>query len=619
MADVITLLPDHVANQIAAGEVVQRPASVVKELMENAIDAGASELQLVIKDAGKTLIQLIDNGCGMSPGDAQLSFARHATSKIQAAEDLFKLSTKGFRGEALASIAAIAQVEMRTRREIDQLATLVRISGGEVLAVEQVAGPVGTTISVKNLFYNIPARRNFLKSDSVEQRHILDEFHRVALAHPQVSFKLINNGNHLFNLPAVNLRKRIVGIFGPKTNVKLVPLEETTDIVSIRGFVMKPEFARKSRGEQFFFVNNRFIKSAYLNHAIGAAFEGVVKDGAHPGFFIFLEVDPQAIDINIHPTKTEIKFEDEHAIYALLRSAVRHSLGQYRVASSLDFDHSLDLSPNYETSKRAPVAPAIEVDRDFNPFSDSASSGDKPMQSVKKRDIHWDSLYSAAAVTTDQVFEEVAFQSDQDDIDSEELESRLFDEHTVSTKQETFQLGGKYIACRIRNGMMIIHQNRAHQRILYEACLSQLTMDKGGAQQLLFPIQINYDNRQLTLLEDIREGLEHMGFEFVNWEADSISIQAVPVEMEEHQIKSILAQLIEDLDQDLPDLGYSINDRMARSLAMSMAVKTGSILEAEEREQLVHKLFACKEPDRAPDGRPVLIKLDNKFFDKQFS
>ena len=619
MADVITLLPDHVANQIAAGEVVQRPASVVKELMENAIDAGASSIQLVVKDAGKTLIQLVDNGSGMSPSDAQMSFSRHATSKIQQAEDLFRLSTKGFRGEALASIAAVAQVEMRTRKAEDDLATLIRISGGEIQAREEVTGAVGTTISVKNLFFNIPARRNFLKSDSVEQRHILDEFHRVALAHPGVAFKLINNGNDLFNLPSTNLRKRIVGIFGPKTNEKLVPLEEKTEIVGMSGFVLKPEYARKSRGEEFFFVNNRYIKSPYLNHAVGAAFEGVIKDGTHPGFFIFLEVDPEAIDINIHPTKTEIKFEDEHAIYAMLRSAVRHSLGQYKVAASLDFDNSLDLNPNYQTTKSTPVAPVIEVDRNYNPFKVDAPSKTASFRRADKAEVKWESLYSGTAISDESQFQEAGFDPEIGLDQSEELESRLFEQDTVDSKQETFQVGAKYIACRIRNGMIMIHQNRAHQRILYESYLSQLTMDKGGAQKLLFPIEITFDNRQLTLLEDIREGLEHMGFEFTNWDSDQISIGAVPTEMEEAQVVPTLTQLIDDLDQDLPELGYSVNDRMARSLAGSMSVKTGTVLEAEEREQLVHRLFACKEPDRAPDGRPVLITLDNKFFDKQFS
>ncbi|PQB04695.1 DNA mismatch repair endonuclease MutL [Aureitalea marina] len=616
MADIITLLPDHVANQIAAGEVVQRPASVVKELMENAIDAGATQVQLVVKDAGKTLIQLIDNGCGMSKADAQLSFSRHATSKIKEADDLFSLSTKGFRGEALASIAAIAQVEMRTRRPEDELAIQIRISGGEMEAAEAVTGPVGTTISVKNLFYNIPARRNFLKSDAVEQRHILDEFHRVALAHPKVHFKLISNGNDLFNLPSANLRKRIVGIFGPKTNEKLVPLEEKTEIVCISGFVLKPEYARKSRGEQFFFVNDRFIKSAYLNHAVGMAFEGIVKEGAHPGFFIFLEVDPNAIDINIHPTKTEIKFEDEHAIYAMLRSTIRHSLGQYRVAASLDFDHSLDLNPSYESTKQVPVSPKIEVDRHFNPFSEKEGKAGYSSGKPPKPEVKWESLYSGTAISDPQGFHDPAeFPLEE----SEELESRLFDQDTVESKQETFQVGAKYIACRIRNGMIMLHQARAHQRILYESYLSRLTMERGGSQQLLFPVKIEYDNKQLTLLEDIREGLEQMGFEFADWHSDGISIQALPAEMEEVQVERVLGQLIDDLDQELPELGYSINDRMARSLAASMAIRTGTILEAEEREQLVHELFACKEPDRAPDGRPVLITLDNKFFDKQFS
>ncbi len=375
MADIIQLLPDHVANQIAAGEVVQRPASVVKELLENAIDANATVIKLIIKDAGKTLVQVIDNGKGMSTTDARLSFERHATSKIRTADDLFHLHTKGFRGEALASIAAIAHVELKTKQEQDEVGNSIVIEGSSVVSQEIVVTPKGTSISVKNLFFNIPARRNFLKSNTVELRHVIDEFHRVALAHPNISFALYNNGSETFNLPISNYRQRIVNIFGNKTNEKLVPVEEETEVLKISGFVGKPEYAKKTRGEQYFFVNDRFIKSPYLNHAISSAFEGLLKSGNHPSYFLNLTVNPQTIDINIHPTKTEIKFDDEHTLYALLRSAVKHSLGQFNIAPVLDFERDASLDTPYHFNNKESSTPVIEVDRSFNPFKESYASG----------------------------------------------------------------------------------------------------------------------------------------------------------------------------------------------------------------------------------------------------
>ena len=370
MADIIQLLPDHVANQIAAGEVVQRPASVVKELLENAIDAGATAVKLIIKESGKTLIQVVDDGIGMSATDARLSFERHATSKIKSAQDLFHLNTKGFRGEALASIAAIAHVEMQTRQASDELGSFIKIEGSKIISQDVVAGPKGTSIAVKNLFFNIPARRNFLKSNQVELRHITDEFHRVALAHPKVSFHFYNNGSEIFNLVSASYRKRIVNIFGSRSNEKLVPVEEETQVVKISGFICKPEYAKKTRGEQFFFVNSRFIKSPYLYHAVVNAFEGIIKPDTHPGYFLYLEVDPSSIDINIHPTKTEIKFDDEQTLYAILRSTIKHSLGQFNIAPVLDFDKDQNLETPYAYKNRSAPLPKVAVDARFNPLKD---------------------------------------------------------------------------------------------------------------------------------------------------------------------------------------------------------------------------------------------------------
>ena len=397
MADIIQLLPDHVANQIAAGEVVQRPSSVVKELLENAIDAEATVIKLIIKDAGKTLVQVIDDGKGMSSTDARLSFERHATSKIRNAEDLFHLHTKGFRGEALASIAAIAHVELKTKQPQEEVGTSIVIEGSEIVSQEVVVTTKGTSVSVKNLFFNIPARRNFLKSNTVELRHVIDEFHRVSLAHPNISFVFYNNGSESFNLPVSNQRQRIVNLFGNKTNEKLVPVMEDTEVLKISGFVGKPEFAKKTRGEQYFFVNDRFIKSAYLNHAVASAFDGLLKNGWHPSYFLNLNVDPQSIDINIHPTKTEIKFDDEHTLYALLRSAVKHSLGQFNIAPVLDFEHQSSFNTPYNYKDKSASAPAVEVDRGFNPFSDDMRSGKQTMAqrtSFKQAPLaSWESLY----------------------------------------------------------------------------------------------------------------------------------------------------------------------------------------------------------------------------------
>src|SRR5690554_2454163 len=479
MTDIIQLLPDHVANQIAAGEVVQRPASVVKELLENAIDAKATSITLLIKDAWKTLVQVTDNGVGMSVTDARLCFERHATSKIKSAEDLFNLHTKGFRGEALASIAAIAHVELKSKPADSDIGTHLTIEGSKVVSQEPAVVPQGTTIAVKNLFYNIPARRNFLKSNPVETRHIIDEFHRVALAHPSVSFQMIHNGSDVFNLPESNSRQRIVNIFGSKTNEKLVPVNEETDIIKISGFVLKPEFAKKSRGEQFFFVNDRFIRSSYLHHAVSSAFEGLMKNDVHPGYFLFLEVDPKSIDINIHTTKTEIKFDDEHSIYAMLRATVKHSLGQFNIAPVLDFEKDRGFDTPYEYSKKSPTAPSIEVDRDFNPFKDKPKQGNISFPFERRRysngaGASWEALYvglkdgrntTEANLAPTSFFRGVDSLEMDMEFESEEVTGSLFENERMETGQQTFQLQNKYIISPIKAGLMVIHQNLAHQRI----------------------------------------------------------------------------------------------------------------------------------------------------------
>ena len=616
MADIIQLLPDHVANQIAAGEVIQRPASLVKELLENAIDAKATSVNLLIKDAGKTLVQVIDNGIGMSITDARFCFERHATSKIKAAEDLFNINTKGFRGEALASIAAIAHVELKTKRELDEVGTHIIIEGSTVSSQDAAVVPIGTSVSVKNLFYNIPARRNFLKSNTVETRHIIDEFHRVALAHSQVAFSLINNGSTVFNLPASNMRQRIVNIFGTKTNEKLVPVSEETEIVSLEGFVVKPEFAKKGRGEQFFFVNNRFIKSPYLHHAIISAFEGLIKEGGQPGYFLFLKVNTQSIDINIHPTKTEIKFDDEHAIYAMLRASVKHSLGQFSIVPVLDFNKDPEMVTPYDFNTKKPVAPTIEVDRNFNPFekeqrrrNDYASFKESSISQLNS----WDAMY-------------VGLKSDENSLDiesiefeSEEVTGSFFESEEKTPSEITFQLQNKYIMSPIKSGIMVIHQNLAHQRVLYESILKNITVKEAISQQLLFPLRLNFTSQDIGILKNIQEQLEHTGFGFSAFEEDTIEINGIPIAVKESEIKNVLESLVNDIQTDIPDVGFSQNDLLAKSLAKSLAVKTGKAMNVKEQEDLVHQLFACKEPTKSPTNKPVLMILDASDIDKKFN
>ncbi len=613
MADIIQLLPDHVANQIAAGEVVQRPASVVKELLENAIDAGATTIKLIVKDAGKTLIQVIDDGKGMSTTDARLSFERHATSKIRTADDLFQLHTKGFRGEALASIAAIAHVELKTKQNQDDIGSIIIIEGSNIVSQDVVVVPKGTSIAVKNLFFNIPARRNFLKSNTVELRHIIDEFYRVALAHSNISFAMYNNGSEAFNLLVSNYRQRIVNIFGNKTNEKLVPVEEDTEVLKISGFVGKPEYAKKTRGEQYFFVNNRFIKSAYLNHAIASAFDGLLKNGTHPSYFLNLKVDPQTIDINIHPTKTEIKFDDEHTLYALLRSAVKHSLGQFNIAPVLDFNRDSNLDTPYNYNKTDTSTPTIEVDKSFNPFQEETQS--KAVTYKKESAASWENLYvglESKGTKTQQDFSEVHFES-------EESTGSIFDDDKYVDKiQTTYQLHNKYIVSTIKSGMLVIDQHRAHQRILYEDFLKNMTIKEAVSQQLLFPLQLHFSVQDIEIINQLKEDLEHTGFIFSSVNKESVEIIGVPISVPESEVSIILEQLISDVENEVPDAHFSATDLLAKSMAKSLAIKTGQSLKKDEQEHLVNSLFACKEPNASPTNRATFITMSVDELDKKF-
>ena len=610
MADIIQLLPDHVANQIAAGEVVQRPASVVKELLENAIDAGATTVKLLVKNAGKILIQVIDDGKGMSVTDARLSFERHATSKIKVADDLFNLHTKGFRGEALASIAAIAHVEMKTKQASDELGTLLSVEGSIFTSQEVIATPNGCSIAVKNLFFNIPARRNFLKSDTVELRHIIDEFHRVVLAHPSISFSMYHNGSDLFNLLKGNFRQRIVSTFGGKMNEKLVPVEETTEVLTISGFVGKPEYSKKSRGEQFFFVNNRFIKSPYLNHAISAAFEGVLQSGKHPCYFLKLEVDPKSIDINIHPTKTEIKFDDEQTIYAILRAAVKHSLGQFSIAPVLDFERDKNLDTPYGFEGAQTALPKVEVDSSFNPFSNPNQT---PPSYSKPKGGAWEGLYvGLESKSNANSFSQVSYETD-------EMTSSIFDDTTERKVQKTFQLHNKYIINTIKSGMLVIDQNRAHERILYEEFLRKTTVNEAVSQQLLFPLELKFSNSDNTILKDLQQALETTGFVFSAFSDESIELTGLPVGVKESEVHIVFEQLIHDIEHEVPDVNFSLSDLLSKSLAKSLAIKNGKKLEREEQEYIVNSLFSCKEPSISPANKTVFTTLKVEELDKKFN
>ncbi len=617
MSSIIQLLPDHVANQIAAGEVVQRPASVVKELLENAVDAGANDIKLIIKDAGKSLVQVIDNGKGMSVTDARLCFERHATSKIRQAEDLFSLHTKGFRGEALASIAAIAHVEMKTKQDQEELGTHIVIEGSKFVSQDVAVLPKGTSFAVKNLFFNIPARRNFLKSDIVEYRHIIDEFQRVALAHPKIYFTFFHNGSEMFNLPASSLRQRIVAVFSGKTNEKLVPVNEETEIVSIQGFVCKPEFAKKSRGEQFFFVNDRFIKSGYLHHAVMAAYEGLLKDGVQPSYFIYLQVSANTIDINIHPTKTEIKFDDESALYAILRASIKHSLGQFNVAPVLDFERDANLDTPYHYKDLEGATPTIQVDGNFNPFSEeekpnkhyaNSNSSYKRTESVS----NWESLY----VGLKQDFEE----NDTLTFENDTVTSSLFNADEVEqVVHKTYQIHKKYIVNPIKSGMIIVDQQRAHQRILYEQFLTNITVQLASSQQLLFPLHLYFSKDEMQLLSELMPSLTNTGFVFEETNDESVVISGLPVNISESEVTIVFEQLLSDLQNGIPESSFSQNDTIAKSMARSLAVKTGAYLTEKEQENLVNGLFACKDPNVSPFQKPTFITMRVEDLDKKFA
>lgn len=615
MSDVIHLLPDSVANQIAAGEVVQRPASVVKELLENGIDAGATTISLVIKEAGKNLIQIIDNGSGMSETDARLCFERHATSKIKKADDLFALNTKGFRGEALASIAAIAQVELKTKSSNSELGIKIIIEGSEVKEQEACATPVGTSFSVKNLFYNVPARRNFLKSTTVETKHIIEEFQRVAMVHADIAFSMYNNGNEVFNLPKGSFRQRIVSIYGSKYNQRLVPVNESTDIVNVEGFISKPEFAKKTRGEQYFFVNDRFIKNAYLNHAVQNAFEELLSKDQFPSYFLKLTIDPSKIDINIHPTKTEIKFEDERAIYAIIRTSVKQALGKFNISPTLDFEQETSFNIPLSKTREEVKIPTIRVNENFNPFDTKT-----PSSNYKKEGVHnWGNLYDSFEKDTSEIINHQ--QGKENTVEQEEEQSTLASDWSDDddTQEKTMvQLHNKYVLAHLKTGFLIIDQQRAHERILYEQFLENIEKGKGNIQQLLFPETLELTSTDFELMQEIEKEIMALGFDINRLGTNTYVVTGVPAELKDQNVQKTVESLLEQFKINKSELKLDKRDNLATSMARSASIKSGQKLSAEEMSTLVDQLFACKMPYALLNGRPIIVTMNLDDLNKKF-
>lgn len=615
MADIIRLLPDAIANQIAAGEVVQRPSSVVKELLENAVDAGSTSIKILLKEAGRALIQVIDNGCGMSPTDARMSFERHATSKIRTSEDLFAIRTMGFRGEALASIAAVAQVEMRTRRYADEVGVRILTEGSRIQVQEPCQAPSGTSIAVKNLFYNVPARRQFLKSDTVELRHIVDEFQRIAIANPDIQFSLYHNENEMFHLLPGNLRQRLVGIFGAQYNNRLVPVGEETEVLKVKGFVGKPEFAKKVRGEQMFFVNGRFIKSGHLNHAVMNAYETLIAKEAFPFYALFIEIDPSHIDVNVHPTKQEIKFEDERMVYNFLRVAVRHALGKYGVMPTLDFEQegTFNLPPfpvQSAIGKGQPADAVVGGEENYAPWQEY--SKDRNLE-------NWELLYAGMAEKQEEGLvsqQALTFSSNWGEEGAEEGQATA--RAIQKEEKPPYQLHGTYILSPIKSGFLLIDQQAACERIAYERYLSQFESGQPSAQRLLFPKTLECSVQDALILEGILPELGKLGFDIQAFGKNTFIIHAVPSELADQQEeRQLIEMLIGQYKMGL-ELKLDLAENLARSMARSVGIRRGQVLSGVEMQSLIDQLFACGMPYASPFGRKCFLTFSYEELDQQF-
>ena len=605
MPDIIKLLSDSVANQIAAGEVIQRPASVVKELMENSIDSGASSLSVIIRDAGKTMVQVIDNGCGMSVTDARMAFERHSTSKISRAEDLFAIHTLGFRGEALASVAAVSEVVVKTRRTEDEIGTMLEISGSVVKNQEPVSCPAGTNFMIKNLFYNVPARRKFLKTNAIELKHSINEFIHVALTRPSVNFILTHNDTEIYNLPPGNIKQRIIGIFGKGINQNLIPIKTETSIITINGFIGTPESSRKTFGEQFFFVNGRYMRHPYFHKAVLEAYEAVLPAGTIPTYFIYFDIRPESIDINIHPTKTEIKFEEERFVFQILMSSLREALGRHNMVPSLDFETTgvIDIPIFKKDQEVRP--PEIQIDPEFNPFSHD-TSGMPRQQSNYHRDTvkNWERLFEGLkqSGTSPERDPQTRIDPDQKDFNV-----------------KLFQYKNRYIIIPVKSGLMIIDQKRAHEKILYEKYLDSLMTRKGLAQQELFPATVELNAADHTLLMDLIDDFIQLGFDIRDLGNNNIVINAYPADVEQIEPKSMIDCFLEEYKQCQSDIKVKARERLALSIARASSITYQKVLSEIEMRDLVDTLFNCTNPGQLADGKIVFTIFASDEIEKRFS
>ena len=582
MSDIVKILPIEVSNKIAAGEVVQRPSSVLKELLENSLDANCSKIKVVIKNAGKNLIQVIDDGDGMTIKDMHSSFVKHATSKINSIDDVFSISSMGFRGEALAAISSVSMIEMTSSKKPKNEGYFIEMTGGKTINERELSLDKGTSIKVKNIFFNVPARRNFLKSDFVELRHIMNVFHNIAISHHEIEFSFINNDEEVFYLKKESIKKRIISVFGEKIREHLIPIKENTQIANLNGFILKPEFAKKSRYNQFIFVNNRPIKSQFINHSISSSFDGLLRDGYYPGYFLFINIDPLKIDVNVHPNKTEIKFDDDQSLYSIINSAVKHCLGIYQISPVLDFEKDSSMDISYNQINTDPKIPSIEVDSEFNPF---------------------------------KIFNEKDFIKKDSNLELSDSISYSIEDNKLSSK--IFQIFNKYIVSTSTSSLIIINQNLAHQRILYEDFLKSIFESSSESQKLVFPIEISLTKSQLILFKKITTEFDSLGFVY-DLSNTLLSISSVPTQLINNSIEEIIEDILDDENIFDKSKNFSYSDFFAKKLSKSSSIKTGQSLNSNEQEFLVNQLFSCKEPNLSPDNKQIFITLNKNDIENRF-
>lgn len=615
MPDIIQLLPENIANQIAAGEVIQRPASAVKELLENAVDAGATEIKLIVTEAGKNLIQVIDNGKGMSETDARMSFERHATSKISNIEDLFRIKTMGFRGEALASIAAVAQVELKTKRREDDTGTFLAIENSVVVKQEPCATVDGTSICMKNLFFNVPARRNFLKSNPAEMRHIVDEFVRVAMAFPNIFFSLTSNGQQVFHLEGGSLKQRVIQILGAHYNAKLVSVKEDTDYMNVYGFVGKPDTAKKTRGDQYFFVNNRFIRSAYLNHAVMSAFDEMISKESFPMYVLFIDLDPSQVDINVHPTKQEIKFEDEKIVYAFIQAAVKHALAQFSIAPSLDFTLNADIQSLEAVSKPATSnnLESITTSNLFKTFSQK-NQAHKIDPTNKDELKHWKDFYQPAGKVTDESWSLPGESKETDPLAMYAQKPGI----RILTDSPLIQLHAAYIVTSTNSGFLLVHQQQAHERILYERYSQAVHGKQMITQKSLFPATIELAASDTVLMQELLPDMKVLGYIIEPFGNNTFVIQGTPADVLGGDEKMAIEMLIEQYKHFNSDVKFSKRERLVRCMAKQQSIKTGQALSQKEMSILVNELFDCTTPNVTPNGTPTYLEFKEDYLERMF-